>query len=241
MKLLNFIKKISKNNSSEIVIQQSEEEYYEQLFTKNLKWSSPNPNYEEELRWKIIKIFVEKGITSLKGNEPVSILDLGCGRGWLTNLLSKYGTTTGIEPVKPVVEYAEKLFPEINFLVGNSKTILKNNRNTFNFVVSSEVIEHVPDVEKANFIDDIANLLKPDGFLVLTTPRKEAQKEWNKFLSSNQPVEEWISETELENLVTKKHFKTIEMKRIPITLMENIPQIEVYQLWLFQKVTTCKI
>ena len=156
MKLLNFIKKISKNNSSEIVIQQSEEEYYEQLFTKNLKWSSPNPNYEEELRWEIIKIFVEKGITSLKGNEPVSILDLGCGRGWLTNLLSKYGTTTGIEPVKPVVEYAEKLFPEINFLVGNSKTILKNNRNTFNFVVSSEVIEHVPDVEKANFIDDIA-------------------------------------------------------------------------------------
>ena len=143
--------------------------------------------------------------------------------------------------MKPVIEYAEKLFPEINFLVGNSKTILKNNRNTFNFVVSSEVIEHVPDVEKANFIDDIANLLKPDGFLVLTTPRKEAQKEWNKFLSSSQPIEEWISETELENLVTKKHFKTIEMKRIPITLMENIPQIEVYQLWLFQKVTTCKI
>jgi hypothetical protein len=72
-------------------------------------------------------------------------------------------------------------------------------------------------------------------------PVLEVQKEWNKFLSSSQPIEEWISETELENLVTKKHFKTIEMKRIPITLMENIPQIEVYQLWLFQKVTTCKI
>lgn len=237
MKFLKKIKKLLHNSSKKIAKPQSEEEYYEQLFTKDQKWSKSEPNNDEKLRWEIIKTFVEKGIQSYDNKKNITILDLGCGRGWLSNLLSSYGKVTGIEPVKPVINHAKKLFPTIEFLVGTSKTILDSKRNSFDFVVSSEVIEHIPDDEKDSFIEDIAELLKKDGFLILTTPRKEAQKEWNQYTATNQPIEEWISETELETLVTKKYFKSLEVKRIPMIPKANLPGIEIYQLWLFQKVS----
>lgn len=199
-------------------------------------WSKPGPNNDEKLRWDVIKTFVETGINILNKENNIALLDLGCGRGWLSNLLSAYGKVTGIEPVKPVIEHARKIFPKLEFLVGTSQTILETRSNSFDFVVSSEVIEHIPNEQKEVFINDIVKLLKKDGFLILTTPRKEAQLEWNKYTSTDQPIEEWISESELETLVTKKHFKVIALKRIPLIPKLNFPEIDVYQLWLFQKI-----
>lgn len=235
MKFLKTLKRKIKSFLHQESKPQSEEEYYEQLFTKDQKWSKHDPNNDENMRWDVIKTFVETGIKTIDKEDDITILDLGCGRGWLSNLLSSYGNVTGIEPVKPVIEHAKKLFPNIKFLVGTSKTILDTKTNNFDFVISSEVIEHIPDDEKDNFIEDIAKLLKKDGFLILTTPRKEALKEWNKYTATNQPIEEWISETELEELVTKKYFKSRQLKRIPMIPKANLPAIEIYQLWLFQK------
>jgi 2-polyprenyl-3-methyl-5-hydroxy-6-metoxy-1,4-benzoquinol methylase len=235
MKFLKTLKRKIKSFLHKESKPQSEGEYYEQLFTKDQKWSKPDPNNDENMRWDVIKTFVETGIKTIDKENDITILDLGCGRGWLSNLLSSYGNVTGIEPVKPVIEHAKKLFPNINFLVGTSKMILDTKTNNFDFVISSEVIEHIPDDEKDNFIEDIAKLLKKDGFLILTTPRKEALKEWNKYTATNQPIEEWISETELEELVTKNYFKSRELKRISMIPKANLPAIEIYQLWLFQK------
>lgn len=234
--LKSYIKKIIKGNQPKPAVAfTTEEEYYEYLFTKNQVWSKPQPNNDEKLRWETIKLFVETGLKANNSSEGVTILDLGCGRGWLSNLLSQYGKVTGIEPVKAVVEYAQKMFPNIEFLTGTSKTLLENKTGYFDFVVSSEVLEHVPDEQKDNFIEDISNLLKNDGFLILTTPRKEAQEEWNNYVNNGQPIEEWISEGKLEALVTKNHFKKISLKRASMRVNPNSPEIEIYQLWLFQK------
>ena len=71
---------------------------------------------------------------------------------------------------------------------------------------------------------------------MITTPRKEAQTEWNKFGGNDQPVEDWISESELEELVTKTYFKTCKLKRIAFSPSYSSPKIEIYQVWLFQKI-----
>lgn len=234
MKIIKFIKRIFLSTPKQEKKEQTEEEYYEELFTKNAKWSQVEPNYDENLRWEIIKKYIEQDILCNNQNN-VNILDLGCGRGWLTNLLSAYGTTTGIEPVKPVVEHARNLFPTINFIAGTSKNIVTTNKNNYNLIVSSEVIEHVPDSEKEDFINDIAELLDENGYLIITTPRKEAQKQWNKLSGSNQPIEDWISENDLEKLITKNYFKTCKLNRIAFPPIPNAPEIEIYQVWLFQK------
>jgi 2-polyprenyl-3-methyl-5-hydroxy-6-metoxy-1,4-benzoquinol methylase len=214
---------------------QKEYNYYKKLFVENNNWNTINPNDEEILRWKIIKDFVES--INLKDDFNNNfILDLGCGRGWLTNLLSNYGKIIGVEPIKPVVDYAKKIFPEITFICGTSKDLLKNkNSKKFNLIVVSEVIEHIPDKNKDEFIKDLTRLIENNGFLIITTPRKEAQKEWSFYCDPNQPVEDWISEAELEKLVLKKDFIKLRLERFSISPIKDAPEIEIYQLWLFQK------
>jgi 2-polyprenyl-3-methyl-5-hydroxy-6-metoxy-1,4-benzoquinol methylase len=208
-----------------------ETEYYKKLFIENSQWNKPEPNEEEKIRWEIIEHFLE--FIKFKNN---SILDLGCGRGWLTNLLSNYGNVIGIEPIKPVVDYAKIFFPEINFICGTAKDLIKEREiKKFDLIVSSEVIEHISDLYKPDFIKDIFTLLNREGYLIITTPRKEAQKEWMLYSNPNQPIEEWISEFELEKLITQQGFKKIILDRFSISPKKDIPKIEIYQLWLFQK------
>ncbi|MBT8228697.1 MAG: methyltransferase domain-containing protein, partial [Bacteroidia bacterium] len=75
---------------------------------------------------------------------------------------------------------------------------------TFDIVVSSEVIEHVPDPLKA--ITEMHRVLKPGGILVLTTPNRFWY--WsvvmaNKFnLRKYQGLENWLSQSKIN-----RHFK----------------------------------
>ncbi len=213
-----------------------EKKFYRSLFIQNQDWNTAIPNSEEQVRWQIIESFIRHISTSL-GKSKLQILDLGCGRGWLSSLLSNYGPVTGVEPVKPVSQYAQKLFPHIRFIHGTSKTLLqKKEFSRFDLIVSSEVIEHVKDSKKKDFVNDIYRLLEDHGFAIITTPRKEAEIEWRKYSSPGQPVEDWITEKELETLFQNNGFRPISVKRFSIPPANNAPAIEIYQLWLFEKI-----
>lgn len=210
----------------------SENKYYTALFTKNPAWNSPEPNGEEELRWEIVQQLID----SITKNRNLNILDLGCGRGWLSNLLSKYGVVTAIEPVRNVVNYGRKLFPHLDIKCGTSKDLLADGfTGRFDLVVSSEVIEHIPDKGKTAFVNDISRLLKPKGYAIITTPRKDVEIEWNKYTAANQPVEDWLTELQLKTYFQDGNFEALTIKRFGIPPAEGAPIIDIYQLWLFQK------
>ncbi|MGZ9675101.1 class I SAM-dependent methyltransferase [Flavobacterium sp. GNP001] len=206
--------------------------YYEHLFIENPLWNKPFPNKEELLRWHIIKDFIE---TVESDQKKIKILDLGCGRGWLTHLMSNHGEVLGVEPVKEVFFHAKKLFPDIKFKCGTTKDLIKKYKDNFDLIVSSEVIEHIPDSEKVTFIKDIYKLLNKKGYLILTTPRKEVQKEWCSFTSPDQPVEDWLTEKEVEGLMFGENFIVKKLERYGIPPISGASEILVYQLWLFQK------
>ncbi len=211
----------------------TESQYYENLFIKNVKWNSLNPNEDELKRWEAIEYLIKSHVEM---ESDLEILDLGCGRGWLTNLLTKYGKTIGVEPVKKVVEYAKKIFPEITFYSGYAEDLLKKGvSESFDLIVSSEVIEHIPDNLKPEFALSINKLLKKNGYVIITTPRKEAQEEWLKFFGANQPIEEWVEEKQLELLFNQNGFKSIELKRTSVLPIKDSSLIEIYQIWLFKK------
>lgn len=236
MNFFKLLRKIIKQDKKN----QSESDFYEQMFVKNPFWNKPTPNAEEELRWNIIEDFVKytKDNFYKSSLEKFEILDLGCGRGWLTFLLSKYGNIIGIEPVKPVINYAKRMFPNIKFICGTTKTLIDDKKefSKYDLIISSEVIEHIPDDEKGKFIEDISTLLKDKGFLIITTPRKDAQEEWISYMQPGQPIEDWISELDLETMIVKKSFLTHRMERFSIPPMVGAPEILIYQLWLFQKI-----
>ncbi len=80
---------------------------------------------------------------------------------------------------------------------------------SFDLIVSSEVMEHVTD--KESFLAHLRRLLRPGGFLIVTTPRGELRDKWTrKFSAPSQPIEEWITTEALISLLGRTGFAVLE-------------------------------
>jgi 2-polyprenyl-3-methyl-5-hydroxy-6-metoxy-1,4-benzoquinol methylase len=234
-KILQFIEKKIFPQKDIIIPKEfkTEDDYYTFFFTKHPKWSKPEPNKAELARLveidKMMQIIVDA-----KTAETTDIIDFGCGRGWLANKLSKYGSVLGIEPVQNVVNYAKKLYPNISFEVGSIEKLLNKQVDV---IVASEVIEHFKDEDKLKYFTAFNKVLKLNGYCLITTPRAEVQKEWLSYRKdSGQPVENWLTEFQVEELAKLSGF-SVEEK---IILQErandsNSPLLNLYQIWLFKK------
>jgi 2-polyprenyl-3-methyl-5-hydroxy-6-metoxy-1,4-benzoquinol methylase len=213
----------------------NEHDYYENLFIRSSHWNKPFPNLEEWQRWLIIRNFLEDDIIKDIHNHNRSnfqILDVGCGRGWLSNLCSTYGEVTGIEPIKKVVEYARTLFPTLDIRCQTSDELLEQHMH-YDLIVCSEVIEHIPDLQKNSFVKKLFFLLKPGGFIIVTTPRQEILSEWQQYINPSQPVEDWLSEQQVQSLFAD--FEVVNKKQLSIPPTTDVKPMPVYQLWLFRK------
>jgi 2-polyprenyl-3-methyl-5-hydroxy-6-metoxy-1,4-benzoquinol methylase len=206
----------------------SEEElYYKELFIHNPRWNSVSINDDQILRWNAVKNFMDKIRISSK---EISILDAGCGNGWLTNLLVEYGKVTGVEPVTAVVKYGKKMYPKLRLLASDLPTFIRNHPSEkFDVIVSSEVIEHIPDGRKGEFVTNMHALLNAGGHVIITTPRKEILSELGS--DPNQPVEDWLTENEVRHLYEERHFKALDCQRL---IPADPGKLEVYQAWLFK-------
>lgn len=228
---------------------ESNNAYYQQLFTQDPDWSSPHPNEDEAKRWSRISNYLRVAVQKLAYKQILkpTILEIGSGRGWLTNLLSTFGDVIGLEPVKPVVGQANILFPALTFVQGTTDVLIASQPpKTFDIIVSSEVIEHVPYSEQGHFVRNISRLVSPEGYVIITSPRKEIYSLLNeKGACSNQPVEDWLTEEELSELFKKNGMSPIGLSNILIdaeTLrfisLESTTQnnsLALYQIWFFQK------
>lgn len=104
--------------------------------------------------------------SSLKG---LSILDVGCGGGILSEPLARLGASvTGIDAseasIKAAQSHAREHNTDVTYTTDDVSTMPKNH---FDVVIASEVIEHVDDPKA--FVADIAACVKPGGYVMMTT------------------------------------------------------------------------
>ena len=229
-----------------------QDQFYVNMFVKSPAWSAAEPNHDEAARWSKIAGFLEHILRRTREKQPgatLRMLEVGSGRGWLSNLATPYGTIEGVEPVAGVVEHARKLFPHIRFETGTAESVL--NRQDFvpyDVVLCSEVIEHVPDRQKPAFLNELNRLLTPDGFVILTTPRGEMREQWQKIAPPCQPIEDWIAEEPLRRLFTEQGFAPLGLERIHVEIptLRYIPAVTphhlrtlnllpIYQVWIAQR------
>ena len=180
------------------------DKFYLDFFIQDSGWNQPYPNRDEITRAEKILSFMTYIIQIRKQeqNPDLRIVDVGCGRGWLTSFLGCFGTIVGIEPVDKVTAYAKTLFPDIPFFTATPDCFAKMPEFLpFDVLICSEVIEHVKYNEQRQFILDLISLLKPDGFLILTTPRGELFSEWRKRAKRTQPIENWLTEEDITFLL----------------------------------------
>jgi 2-polyprenyl-3-methyl-5-hydroxy-6-metoxy-1,4-benzoquinol methylase len=179
------------------------ENFYRSLWASG-SWGAAEPNDDETSRLAEIVDLLE----SCDLVETPRILDLGCGRGWLSHTLSEYGDVLGTDIVAASVERARELFPTLSFEQTDLRGLQETHgRESFDLVVSSEVLEHVEADEKRDFLQAIKQLLRPGGYAIITTPRGELERLWEESSDWQQPVEDWISETELDTLAVSVGFR----------------------------------
>lgn len=95
------------------------------------------------------------------------VLDIGCYDGSIGSLIIKNNNVVyGIEINKKAAEIANK--KGLNVKIQNIESHFDFEDNFFDVVVAGEIIEHVLDTDF--FINEIKRVLKPKGFLVLSTP-----------------------------------------------------------------------
>jgi 2-polyprenyl-3-methyl-5-hydroxy-6-metoxy-1,4-benzoquinol methylase len=183
------------------------DEFYKSLYCENRFWNTLKPNKDEQDRWSVIKPLVES-----LGKTDLSIIDVGCGRGVFSNLISEYGNVVGTEPAFSVVEYGKSLYPELELYAFSLEDyVFEFPDKKYDLVLCTEVLEHVLD--KVGFINKLKGLVKDGGHIILTTPRKEKQEEWvNRFGNPKQPIEEWISTDDLIKMIDDAGLKRIDYK-----------------------------
>lgn len=100
-----------------------------------------------------------------------TILDVGCGFGWAELLFSKLDPKkmVGIDYSEGCLAVAKKFkYPSCTFKIGNALH-LPFKDNTFDTVISWEVLEHIPKHTEEKMFSEIYRVLKPGGHLFLST------------------------------------------------------------------------
>ena len=110
--------------------------------------------------------------TQISGGKGV-ILDVGCGRAWVAEMFCPQGYEVISMDISLVnTSKALKRHPfENHFAIAADAFSLPFKEHTFDFIIASEIIEHVYD--PATFVKNLFRILKPGGRLIVTTPYKE--------------------------------------------------------------------
>lgn len=229
---------------------QEQDRFYEKFFLQSPEYAVTHSNPEEEVRWLKIEHFLRatRDERLAAGKPPLRILDLGCGRGWLTERASRFGSCEGMEPVAPVIEGARKLHPHLTFYACEAHELRKRpDFRPYDLILNSEVIEHVPWGQKESFADDLKSLLAPKGMVILTTPRGEAWDAYTRIISHRQPIEDWMTEDQIGTLFRDRGFIADAPERIWARFPECVyfpnptaaeladPRLmSIYQIWRFR-------
>jgi len=123
------------------------------------------------LRRTIVREMIDQRVHEPAEGDDLRVLDLGCQQGHVTEILvgkwervfaidispEYLGLVTSLLKVPVVQADAEKLpFPE----------------ETFDLVVMTEILEHLPDPEQA--LSEVFKIVKPGGAVILSTPNRSS-------------------------------------------------------------------
>ena len=137
-----------------------------------------------------------KELKVLKTNHK--ILEIGCGAGSMTAYLAKKGyQIIGTDLSKDMIDYAKKTHPAVEFKkMSGDKLNFKNE--SFDIVLSFDLVEHIPDVEK--HFKEVNRVLKKDGKYIFVTPNKLVNVPYN--IIKNKSLNGW-----------KKHHMSVQTKK----------------------------
>lgn len=149
-----------------------------------------------------------KQVIKLIPNKPhQQILDIGCGDGVLLNLI-KNAILYGIDLDQASLDYAATKV-KAKFIQGSAEK-LPFQANFFDVVLATEIIEHLSQPKL--MLAEIQRVLKPGGYLILTTPVQQPGK--------------------LTDQLHVREFSSVELKELLQPYFHQITISQSHPLWL---------
>jgi ubiquinone/menaquinone biosynthesis C-methylase UbiE len=174
--------------------------YTGERYLSNL--DSPETSYEHWHRYLYSTLFCKDKV----------VLDVACGEGYGSYLLSKYSKkVVGIDIDYDVINFASREYINNNleFIVGNVNNLPIKGKCIFDLIVSFETIEHINEKNQIKLLTEVKRLLKPGGVLIISTPNKslytDVLKNKNKFHVKEFYLNEFSD-------FLKKYFKNVKIK-----------------------------
>ena len=156
--------------------------------------------------------------------EGLSLLDIGCGGGLLSEPMARLGfAVTGADAsaknIGTAKAHAVQTGAKVDYRVATAEHLAEENEH-FDVVLNMEVVEHVADVKA--YLAACARLLKPGGITIVATINKTLKSlvlakfaaeyvlqwmpkgthDWNRFLSPRE-LQKLLEETGLTVLKTQ--------------------------------------
>ena len=234
----------TQSQDSQSTLNQKEVEHFESL-DYNFWWKSNQGKplrSMNSLRIPLIRDAVSPGLSSgdIKPLSSKKILDIGCGGGIVSEPLARLGAdVTGIDPGEGNISIANQ---HLDNCSPNLKSNLKylcysidgfssqpQNKDTFDAVVASEVLEHVDNLKL--FISCAKQVLKPGGKFIVTTI--------NQTLAS-QIFAIYLAESKFFNLVPKgshSYKQLVSVNGLHLLLLDQGMKVESTQGMFFNPLT----
>lgn len=135
-------------------------------------WVSTNHNKHTTQNWlyrKHIEIFLDQLYEMLAKTEPKSVLDAGCGEGFVVDFLARRNPElklVGVDLSDAAVAYANTHFGDkARFRTGSIYKLPFSDRS-FDTVLCSEVLEHLDDPSKA--VEELKRVAR--NYVLITVP-----------------------------------------------------------------------
>lgn len=139
------------------------------------------------------------------------ILDIGCGSGVMTALLtSQQFRCVGLDTNPEAIRTAQQLFPDNQFINGDIGTVFEALKETPSVFLLLDVLEHIEDDK--TFLKKILSQMPPSSHLLITVPAMKAL--WS------------------QHDVTAHHYRRYEFTEF-VELWENDPTVHVRLLSFF--------
>lgn len=207
--------------------------YYDQRWKERSKEINP-----PRLGWIYQKSRIDKMLSyHIKHIQPGNILEIGIGKGDLALKISDFNfieSYTGIDISEEGISIAQKRIKnsKFSFLVGDCTDLPLQGK--YDLIIFSEVIEHIEEKQKA--LNEIFRVLKPGGYLLLTTPNPDSvsyflpklgrRLKHRENYGSNQIINKLINKSRLIKSLKQAGFTLIEYRGLvfqpfSISLLEN--------------------
>ena len=173
--------------------------------------SNPVLDHEQQVRSRTV-------LALLDAKPGETILDIGCGNARdIIPILRAGARIVGVDLSEGMIHHARLDLAaaghrDVDLAVGDA-TLLKYPSASFDKILCSEVIEHVPDADAA--VAEMSRVLKPGGTLVISTPNRSSWYGFDRYVlwrhvlrrTWNHPFDNWRTMRDLSALLESHGFQ----------------------------------